>query len=81
MKILHIIRNPHDITPIEIAKAQGREHDVPLLLMHDAVYMVPGMKAYACRDDAEARGVTAHECVGYDGIVKMIFECDRVVSW
>lgn len=81
MKIVHIIRNPHDKTPIEIAQAQGREHDVTLLLMHDAVYMVPGIKAYACRDDAEARGVTAHECVGYDSIVKMILECDRVVSW
>ncbi|MBU3967406.1 MAG: hypothetical protein KKG76_08545 [Euryarchaeota archaeon] len=81
MKILHIIRNPHDKTPIEIAKAQGREHDVALLLMHDAVYMDPGMKAFACKDDAEARRVTAHECVGYDRIVKMIFEYDRVVSW
>ncbi|MBU4076077.1 MAG: hypothetical protein KKD46_02185 [Euryarchaeota archaeon] len=81
MKILHIIRNPNDTTPIEIAKAQGREHDVTILLMHDAVYMDPGMKTYACRDDAGARGVTTHECVGYDRIVKMIFECDRVVSW
>lgn len=81
MKILHIIRNPNDTTPIEIAKAQGREHDVTILLMHDAVYMDPGMKAFACMDDAEARGVTTHECVGYDRIVNMLFEYDRVVSW
>lgn len=81
MKILHIIRNPNDKTPIEIAKAQGKEHDVALLLLHDAIYMDTGMKAYACRDDAEARGITAHECKGYDEIVKLIFEYDRVVSW
>jgi sulfur transfer complex TusBCD TusB component (DsrH family) len=81
MKILHIIRNPYDTTPIEIAKSQGTEHDVALLLMHDAVYMDPGMKAYACRDDADARGITVHECVAYDRIIKMIFEYDRVVSW
>lgn len=81
MRILHIIRNPNDTTPLEIANAQGKEHDVELLLLHDAVYLVPGLKAYACADDAEARGVTAHECVGYDRIVKMMFEFDRVVSW
>ncbi len=81
MKIMHIIRNPNDTIPIEIAKAQSGEHDVSLLLLHDAVYLDPGLKAYACADDAEARGVTAHECVGYDRIVKMLFEYDRVVSW
>jgi sulfur transfer complex TusBCD TusB component (DsrH family) len=81
MKILHIIRNPNDTTPIEIAKAQGVEHDVALLLLHDAVYLKPWLKNYACRDDAEARGVTAHECVGHDKIVQMLFEYDRVVSW
>ncbi|GFO98035.1 hypothetical protein ig2599ANME_2246 [groundwater metagenome] len=81
MKILHIIRNPNETTPIEIAKAQGVEHDVALLLLHDAVYLDPELKACACRDDAQARGVTAHECVGYDRIVKMLFEYDRVVSW
>jgi sulfur transfer complex TusBCD TusB component (DsrH family) len=81
MKIMHIIRNPNDTTPIEIAKAQSAENDVALLLLHDAVYLKPEFKAYACRDDAKARGVTAHECVGYDRIVEMLFEFDRVVSW
>jgi len=81
MKILHIIRNPNDITPIEIAKAQSNEHDVALLLLHDAVYMKTGLKTYACRNDAEARGITEHECVEYDMIVQMLFGYDRVVSW
>lgn len=81
MKILHIIRNPNDTTPIEIARAQGREHYVALLLLHDAVYTDPGLKTFACADDAEARGVTAHERVEYDRIVEMLFEYDRIVSW
>ena len=81
MKILHIIRNPNDTTPIEIARSQSREHDVAILLMHDAVYADPGLKVYACADDAEARGVKRHECVGYDRIVEMLFEYDKVVSW
>lgn len=81
MKILHIIRNPNDTTPIEIAKAQSKEHEVALLLLHDAVYSNPDLNAYACADDAQARGVTVHECVGYDRIVRMLFEYDKVVSW
>ncbi len=81
MKILHIIRNPNDITPIEIAQAQSSENEVAMLLMHDAVYSKPALKTYACANDAEARGVTLHECVGYDRIVRMLFEYDKVVSW
>jgi sulfur transfer complex TusBCD TusB component (DsrH family) len=81
MKILHIIRNPYDATPIEIARAQGKEHEVELLLMHDAVFASPGLKAYACSADAEARGITKYEKVGYDRIVEMLFEYDKVVSW
>ena len=81
MKILHIIRNPNDTTPIEIAKAQSKKNDVALLLLHDAVYLDTGLKAYACTDDAEARGVMVYERVGYDSIVRMLFEYDRVVSW
>ncbi len=81
MKILHIIRDPGDTTPLEIAKAQSKEHDVAILLIHDAVYSAPGLRTYACADDAEARGVNRHERVGYDRIVEMLFEYDKVVSW
>ncbi len=81
MKILHIIRNPDDTTPIEIAQAQSRVHEVAILLLHDAVYTSPVLRVYACADDAKARGVDRHECVGYDRIAKMLFEYDKVVSW
>lgn len=81
MKILHIIRNPNDSTPIEIARAQSKEHEVAILLLHDAVYAKPHLTSYACAKDAEARGVTGHERVDYGRIVKMLFEYDKVVSW
>jgi sulfur transfer complex TusBCD TusB component (DsrH family) len=81
MKILHIIRNPNDITPIEIAKAQSRDNEVVVLLMHDDVYASFDLLTYASADDAEARGVTRHERVDYQKIVEMIFEYDKVVSW
>ncbi|MCX9010835.1 MAG: hypothetical protein OIN66_06900 [Candidatus Methanoperedens sp.] len=81
MRILHIIRNPNDTTPLEIAKAQSRDNEVAVLLMHDAVYVSPGLTTFAAAGDAEARGVTRHEKVGYGRIVEMLFEYDRVVSW
>jgi sulfur relay protein TusB/DsrH len=83
MKILHIIRNPNDETPLEIARSQSEIHEVAVLLMHDAVYAIPDVqfKVYACTADAEARGVARHECVDYKGIVQMLFEYDKVVSW
>ncbi len=81
MKILHIIRKPNETTSLEIAKAQSKENEVAILLLHDAVYAKPDLTAYACAKDAEARGVKGHECVDYDRIVEMLFEYDKVVSW
>ncbi|MCX9080784.1 MAG: hypothetical protein OIN83_01150 [Candidatus Methanoperedens sp.] len=83
MKILHIIRNPNDATPLEIAKAHGREHEVAVLLLHDGVYANPDAKiqVYASAADALARGVMGHECVDYKQIAKMLFEYDKVISW
>ena len=81
MKILHIIRNPYDASPVEIARSQSKEHEVALLLMHDAVFASPRLKVFACGADSEAREVTKHEKVGYSRIVEMLFEYDKVISW
>lgn len=81
MKILHIIRDPNDVTAIEIATSQSKDHEVAVLLMHDGVYASPGLTVYAVSDDARARGVAKHELVEYDRIVEMIFEYDKVISW
>jgi len=68
MKILHLIRNPHDSYAADIAARQQRAgHEVALLLLHDAVYDAMGVKplseqgiaAYACADDLQARGPSA----------------------
>ncbi len=81
MKILHIIRNPNETTPLEIAKEQSNDNEVAILLLHDAVYAKPDLTAFACAKDAEARGIKRHECVDYDRIVEMLFEYDKVVLW
>jgi sulfur transfer complex TusBCD TusB component (DsrH family) len=83
MRILHIIRNPNDETPIEIARSQSEENEVAVLLLHDGVYANPDVqcKIYACAADAEARDVAGHECVDFKRIIQMLFEFDKVVSW
>lgn len=83
MKILHIIRNPNDSTPFEIAKSQDKEHEVAILLLHDAVYANPDiqLQVYASAVDARARGITKHECVDFKRIARMLFEYDKIVSW
>jgi sulfur relay protein TusB/DsrH len=68
MKILHLIKNPHDSYAADIAARQQRAgHEVALLLLHDAVYDAMGVKplsqqgiaVYACADDVQARGPSA----------------------
>ncbi len=81
MKILHIIREPNDTTPFEIAKSQESGNEVAVLLLHDGVYARPDLTTYASSDDSKARGITAHELVDYDRIVQMLFEYDKVISW
>jgi sulfur relay protein TusB/DsrH len=83
MKILHIIRKPNEETPLEIARSQSEEHEVAVLLLHDAVYAIPDVqfKVYACEADAEARDIAHHEYVDYKKIVELLFEFDKVVSW
>ena len=81
MKILHIIRDPNDTMPLEIAQEQSKDNEVYVLLLHDAVYSRPALPACACEADAKARGVTVHKCVDYKKITAMLFEYDKVISW
>ena len=91
MKILHLIRNPHDSYAADIAARQQKAgHEVALLLLHDAVYDAIGVKplseqgiaAYACADDVQARGIASQaELLDYKGIVTLMFAYDKVVCW
>lgn len=84
MKILHILRNREEL-PVEIAGEQSREHEVSILLMHDAVLWNPdvkGIKVYVSLQDVRARGAASeHEMLDYIEIVSKIFSHDRVISW
>lgn len=84
MKILHVIRRPEDRRALDSAKAHFVDHEVTLLLLHDAVLDAiefPG-RIYAARDDLAARGWRRdYSPLSYEGIVALIFANDRVISW
>ncbi|RJP75149.1 MAG: hypothetical protein C4532_00985 [Candidatus Abyssobacteria bacterium SURF_17] len=85
MKVLHIIRSNEDalarrmIQHIESADSV----DQTVLLIQDGVYMKPSnMRMFACADDVRARGIETNiEIVGYDRIVEMVFDADKVITW
>lgn len=84
MKILHVIKDPHDQLAIETAKSHAATEDVSLLLVQDGVVgkMTLGVPVYACREDVESRGVTFHgEKVTYPEMVDLITGHDKVISW
>lgn len=85
VRILHLVRSIEDERVSATAAEQQRlGHEVTLLLMHDAVFAAPHFSGtvLACQDDLEARQAEGkHTSVDYDGIVKLIFEYDKVISW
>ncbi len=84
MKILHILRNLDDEWAISIIQEHGKENHVGVLLLHDAVLTGIPFEAetFASHDDVEARGGRCkYPTIDYDGIARMLFEYDRVISW
>jgi len=85
MKVLHIIRSNSDSLAQRIIESMGGGNGVEqtVLLIQDGVYLnLSGERVFACADDVSARGVeSAASLVGYDRIVEMTFENDRVITW
>lgn len=87
MKTLHIIKKTEDAMAWDTVLRQREKaaDTVAVLLLHDAVFTpCPGEGAgiFACRDDVAARGVkTSAALVGYEEVVRLIFDADSVVCW
>lgn len=85
MRVLHLVRNIGDERAFATAVQQQRlGHEVTLLLLHDAVLSAPPFsgRVLACQDDLRARQLEGkYPTVDYDGIVRMISEHDKVLSW
>lgn len=85
MRLLHVVRDPHEALGLELARQQAAEHQVSLLLVQDGVLARPeveGARVYALADDLEARGrLWSWEAVDYEGAVRLIAEHDKVYVW
>lgn len=88
MKILHLVRCPKEDYPFEIAGLQSGVggHEVTVVLLQDAVMSghpaVNGVAVFSGHEDLDARGLPAiGGTLDYDGIVKKIFEADRIINW
>lgn len=85
MRLLHIIRDPHEGLGLELARHQAGGNAVSLLLVQDGVLARPDgipARVYALADDLEARGrLGAWEAVDYDRAVRLIAEHDKVYVW
>ncbi|MEK7822054.1 MAG: DsrH/TusB family sulfur metabolism protein [Planctomycetota bacterium] len=88
MKILHIIRDKGHELALSTALAQSTDisQKVTLLLIHDAVLTraetLKGLETFALKDDVEARGVKSeYPLLDYKGMLGLVFESDRVVTW
>ena len=75
----------NDPVPIEIAKKQADTNEIGLLFIHDAVLgdlSSDFAKIYVLDADIQARGLNVEaETVDYNGMVQLLFEYDKVVSW
>ena len=88
MKILHIIRDKGHELALSTALAQSTDisQKVTLLLIHDAVLTraetLKGLETFALKDDVEARGVKSeYPLLDYKGMLGLVFESDRVITW
>lgn len=85
MKLVHILRDPHNKYAIETITSHGIDNETELILIHDAVYLkisCAGVKTYACKNDVEARGIESNwETLDYNDIIKKIFGSDSVTCW
>lgn len=74
-----------DSVPIDIAKKQADTNEVGLLFIHDAVLgdlSSDFAKVYALDADVRARNLNVEaETVDHNGMVQLLFEYDKVVSW
>lgn len=85
MKVLHLLRSIDDERAMATARSHAREQAASLVLLQDAVLgRVEGFAGpvYACAEDTAARGKGGEYTeIDYEGIVRLLFEHDRVIVW
>ncbi|MFQ5956957.1 MAG: hypothetical protein ACE5KK_04220 [Candidatus Brocadiales bacterium] len=91
MKTLHIIKEKDHVLAISTVREQAEQssmagNDLTVLLIHDAVLTeedrLKGLGVMVLKDDAAARSVEPpYPSVDYDGMLKLVFDSDKVICW
>ncbi len=84
MKTLHIFRKINDPLAYAAISDEALQNPVALLLIQDGVLSEGDFpdETYVCQEDLSARGrESPYFTINYPGIVRLITECDRVVTW
>lgn len=80
---------------LSVSGGQGGERKVILLLIHDGVLTQANslkeavsatgeraLEVFALKDDVEARGINVpYPLLDYEGMLRLIFESDKVITW
>lgn len=91
-KILHILKEPQTPIAMEMIRQEAKkpDHEVMILLIQEAVKkalpMNDTLKTYILKEDLEDRGLTSppntqYTCINYQGMLDLIYQADKVVTW
>jgi len=91
-KILHILKEPYSPLALEMIKEEAKnpQQEVLILLIQEAVKKAlplnDSIKAYILKEDLEERGLTPppnmkYTCINYQGMLDLIYQADKVVTW
>jgi hypothetical protein len=84
MRLLHIVRDFEDVRALAMAAAQAAEHEVSVLLLHDAAGHIPPFpgRVYTCAADVARLGLAADaQALDYGQVVDLLAAHDRVICW
>ncbi len=92
LKILHILKEPQTPIALEMIRQEAKKPDqeIMILLIQEAVKktlpMNDSLKTYILKEDLEERGLTSspntqYTCINYQGMLDLIYQADKVVTW
>lgn len=91
-KVLHILKESQTAIALQIIgqEAKSPNQEVMILLIQEAVKKtLPAndvLKTYILKEDLEERGLasppnTRYTCINYQGMLDLIYQADKVVTW
>jgi sulfur transfer complex TusBCD TusB component (DsrH family) len=84
MKILYILRKQPDELAKEMIEKQSHENETTVVLIQDAVSMQENLPGHvlALEDDVRKRLVSQDiPKIGYEELLSLIFQNDRILCW